>query len=72
MLGKIRLEFQCLESEARIPMLGKIRLEFQCFGGIRSEFQSLKRYSQNSNVWKDKDRTPMFAKIRTEFQCLEG
>ena len=53
-------------------MLGKIRLEFQCFAGIRSEFQSLKRYSQNSNVWKDKDRTPMFAKIRTEFQCLEG
>ena len=52
-------------------MLGKIRLEFQCFGGIRSEFQSLKRYGQNSNVWKDKERIPMFAQKRTEYQCLE-
>ena len=41
------------------------------FEGIRSEFQSLKRHAQNSNVWKDKDRIPMFAKIRPEFQCLE-
>ena len=41
------------------------------FEGIRSEFQSLKRYAQNSNIWKDKDRIPMFAKIRTENQYLE-
>ena len=53
-------------------MLEGIRPEFQClWGGIKSEFQSLKRYGQNSNVWKDKDSIPMLAKIRTEYQCLE-
>ena len=52
-------------------MFKGIRPEFQCLGGIRSECQSLQRYGQNSNVWKNKDRIPMFQKIRTEYQCLE-
>ena len=42
------------------------------FGRIRPEFQCLKGYNQNSNVWKNKGRIPMFGMIRTEFQCLGG
>ena len=41
------------------------------FGRIRSEFQCLVRYGENSNVWKDEARIPMFGKIKSEFQCLD-
>ena len=37
------------------------------FGGVRSEFQCLQGYGQNSNVWKDNDRIPIFEGIRPEF-----
>ena len=37
------------------------------FGGIRSEFQCLKGYGQNSNVWKDKDKIPLFGGIKRKF-----
>ena len=40
-------------------------------GRIRSEFQYLVRYGENSSVWKDKARIPMFGKIDSELQCLE-
>ena len=41
------------------------------FGRIRSEFQCLVTYGENSNVWKDKARIPMFGKIKSELQCLD-
>ena len=50
------------------------------FGRIRSEFQCLVGYGENSNVWKDKARIPMFGnkiriamfgKLKLEFQCLD-
>ena len=42
------------------------------FGRIRSEFQCLVRYGENSSVWKDTARIPMFGKIKSELQCLES
>ena len=42
------------------------------FGRIRSEFQCLVRYGENSNVWKDTARIAMFGKIKSELQCLES
>ena len=41
------------------------------FGRIRSEFQCLVRYGENSSVWKDEARIPMFGKIKSELQCLD-
>ena len=38
------------------------------FGTIRSEFQSLERLGQNSNVWKGKVRIPMFGRVGPEIQ----
>ena len=41
------------------------------FGRIRSEFQCLVRYGENSNVWTDTARIPIMGPIRAELQYLE-
>ena len=41
------------------------------FARIRSEFQCLEGYGQNSTAWKDKNRNPMLGRIRPEFQYLK-
>ena len=41
-------------------------------GRIRSEFQYLQKWGQNSNASKDKVRIPIFTKMGAEFQCKEG
>ena len=38
-------------------------------GRIRSEFQYLQKWGQNSSVRKDMVRVAMFTKIGPEFQC---
>ena len=50
MFGQISSGYNARTDKVRIPMFGRIRLEFQC----------LERYSQNSNVWKDKPKILIF------------
>ena len=38
-------------------------------GRIRSEFQYLQTWGQNSNASKDKVRIPIFTKMGAEFPC---
>ena len=55
-----------------MPMFKKHRGRIPLQGRIRSEFQCLIKYGQNSNVRKDMVRLLIFTKIGAEFQFKEG
>ena len=42
------------------------------FGRRSSELQWLKKFGQNTNIWKDKIRILTIKQTGLEFHCLEG
>ena len=47
----------------------KTRDRILVLGRIKSEYQSLQKQGQFSNVSKDKIKVPMFTKIQAVFYC---
>ena len=47
----------------------KTRDRILVLGRIKSEYQSLQKQGQSSNVSEDKIKVPMFTKIQAVFYC---